>query len=54
MFTEKELELFIQLTKNRKKLDSLESVSEKSFVTVIKKLDSKSNIVDECFSVDVV
>ena len=54
MFTEKELELFVQFTKNRKKIDTAENISEESFFPVIKELDSKSNIVDESFSIDVV
>lgn len=54
MFTEKEIQLLIQFTKKRKKLDKVEMVLEKSFFSLIKELDSKSNVVDEPFSVDAV
>lgn len=54
MFTEIELQLLIQFTKNRNKLDTVETILEKSFFCLIKELDSKSNIVNEPFSVDAV
>lgn len=54
MLTEKELQLLIQITKNRKKLDTLETIVEESFFILIKELDSQFNIVDKSFSVDTV
>lgn len=54
MFTEKEIQLLIQFTKKRNSLDKAEMILEKSFFCLIKELDSKSNIVDEPFSVDAV
>lgn len=54
MLTEKELQLLIQFTKNRENLDTLETVLEESFFCLIKKLDSKLDIVDKSFSVDII
>lgn len=54
MFKEKEIQLLIEFTKNRKKIDAADLILEESFVTLIKKLDSESNIIDKPFSVDTV
>lgn len=54
MLTEKELQLLIQITKNRKNLDKLKTIVDQSFFSLIKELDSKFDIVDESFSVDTV
>lgn len=54
MLTEEELQLLIQITKNRKKLNTLEPIVEESFFILIKELDSKFDIVDKSFSVDTV
>lgn len=54
MFKEKEIQLLIKFTKNRKNIDEAEHILEESFVSLIKELDSKSNIIDKPFSIDAV
>lgn len=54
MSPENELQLFIQFTKNRKGLEELETILDDSFLTLIKKLDSKLDIIDESFSINTV
>ncbi|GEM_PF-3219128 len=52
MFKEKEIQLLIEFTKNREKIMAAEFILEESFLSLIKELDSKSNIVDKPFSID--
>lgn len=51
MFTEKEMQLLIEFTKNREKTEKIQNIVEESFLTLIKKFDCNLNIVDESLPV---